>query len=345
MLTIAFFELEKWETDYLENAMSTVDRQFLNGIKLRFSENRLCGENVKDCADVNVINVFVFSQITKKVIDSMPALRHINTMSTGFDHIDLAACAKRGITVSNVPSYGENTVAEHAFALLLALSRRIVPSVLQTRRGNFSTGPELRGFDLKDKTLGVVGTGKIGKHIIRMARGFGMNVVAFDLYPDIRAANELGYAYLSTLEEVMSKSDALTLHCLLTPQTAHMINRGNITRMKKGCVLINTARGGLIETEAILLGLEEGIISAAGLDVIEGEVDIKEEKMLVHKGFDKADLKTMLQEHMLIEYDNIIMTPHNAFNSEEALKRILDTTVDNVKAFIAQKPINIVKAV
>lgn len=343
MVTIAFFEVEPWEKEHLTAAMHAVERKFVNPVAIRFSEDRLTPENVKDYADADIVSVFIFSKIDKKMLDRLPNLKHINTQSTGYDHIDLAACARRGITVSNVPSYGENTVAEHAFALILAISRKIVPSVEQTRRCDFSTGPALRGFDLMGKTLGVIGTGKIGKHAIRMAKGFGMKVVAFDAYPDAKAAQELGFTYENRLEDVLAKSDVLTLHAPLMPSTKHMVNMKNIASIKRGCVLVNTARGGLVETEALLYALEEGILSAAGLDVLELETEVKEEKALLHKDV-VLDYKTLLEEHILGEYENVLITPHNAFNSEEALKRILDTSAENIKDFLSKKPANIVKA-
>jgi D-lactate dehydrogenase len=342
MVTIAFFEAEPWEEDYLREKMKIVERKFVNAINLRFSKDRLTIDNAEQYKDCDMISVFIFSPLTKEVLDKLPLLKHVNTQSTGYDHIDLTACANRGIRVSNVPSYGENTVAEHAFALLLALSRKIVPSVEHTRRGSFNTGPELRGFDLKGKTIGVIGTGRIGQHAIRMAKGFEMDVIAFDAFPNEKAAAEMGFRYVG-LDDLLAQSDVITIHAPLLPSTRHMINLQNITKMKKGCVLINTARGGLIDTDALLWALEAGQLGGLGVDVLEEENNIKEEKQLLSKHFDCMALKTLLIEHMLLEYDNVIVTPHNAFNSAEALMRILDTSVENLDAFIAQKPLNLVK--
>ena len=342
MATISFFEVEPWEKDYLTQALQSIDRRFVTGLTMNFSEDRLTSENVKQCADTDILSVFIYSKVDKKMLDKMPQLKHINTMSTGFDHIDIKECARRGITVSYVPSYGENTVAEHAFALILCISRKILQSVRQTQRGSFEIGPRLRGFDLKGKTIGVIGTGRIGKHAIRMAKGFEMNVIGYDAFPDQKAAEEMGYTY-ADLDTLLSKSDVITMHAPFLPSTQHMISMKNIDKMKKGCVFINTARGGLVETEALLYALEKGIIGAAGLDVLEVENDIKEEKQLLSKGYADVDLKTLLQEHTLLEYDNVLITPHNAFNSAEALTRILDTSIENIGGFLKHVPTNLVK--
>ncbi|MEK6823342.1 MAG: NAD(P)-dependent oxidoreductase, partial [Nanoarchaeota archaeon] len=320
------------------------DRAFINGMTLTFSPDRLSTENVKKHKDVQVLSVFIFSRIDKAILDQLPNLKHINTMSTGFDHIDLKECAKRAITVSNVPSYGENTVAEHAFALLLCLSRKVLPSIERTRKGNFETGPALRGFDLRGKTIGVIGTGRIGRNAIKYAKGFDMNVIAFDAMPNVQAAKDLGFTYEKDLASLLAKSDVITLHAPDLPTTHHMINLGNVDTIKIGCVLINTARGGLIETEAILRGLDGGIFSGVGLDVLEEETGIKEEKQLLARNYEKVNLKTLIQQHTLLEYDNVIITPHNAFNSAEALQRILDTSVENVSAYFKHAPTNLVKA-
>ncbi|MBI4140268.1 hydroxyacid dehydrogenase [Candidatus Woesearchaeota archaeon] len=331
---IAAFELEPWEQKYLKERLPQCSWTFF--------EEKLDNKNVQKIKDADILCVFVGSIINKTTLSQLPKLKFITTMSTGFDHVDLAPCSKRRIPVSNVPTYGENTVAEHAFALLLNISRRIYDAVEQTRRGNFSY-EGLRGFDLKGKTLGVIGTGRIGLHVIKMAKGFGMNVIAYDLFPNKQAAKELGFTY-TNVNKVFSKSDVITLHTPYTKQTHHLINRKNLKKLKKGVIIINTARGKLIETAALLDGIKQGIIAAAGLDVLEEENALKEEKQLLSKEFQKQyNLKTVLEQHVLVEYPNVFITPHNAFNSAEALQRILDTTVENIKGFLKGKPVNLVK--
>jgi D-lactate dehydrogenase len=331
---IAFFEIESWELDYLKSQLKDFD--------LLFFEDRLSLENLNKIKDVNILSPFIYSTIDKKVINFLKSLKYITTRSTGFDHIDLKTCQKKNILVSNVPSYGENTVAEHTFALILALSRKICSSWERTKLGDFSLDG-LRGFDLKGKVLGVVGVGNIGRHIIRIAKGFEMSVLAFDVRKDQKLAQRLGFKYVS-LNYLFKNADIITLHVPYNKKTHHLINLKNLKLFKKGCYLINTARGGICDTTALLEGLKQGIFAGLGLDVLEEECFIKEEKELVSSVFKKTcDLKTVLEDHILINQPNVIITPHNAFNSREALMRILDTTIENIKSFIRNKPINLVK--
>lgn len=333
-MNITFFELELWEKEFFEKN--------LKGHKLTFIEGHLEEKILPKIKDTELLVIFIYSHIDKKIISKLPKLKAIATMSTGYDHINLKDCKKRKIFVSNVPAYGDNTVAEHAFALILALSRRIVESVERTRRGSFSF-EGLRGFDLKGKTIGVVGTGRIGKCSIQIAKGFGMNVLAADKFPDKNFAKQINFKYVS-LNNLLSQSDVITLHAPYSKETHHMINMQNIKKIKKGAVLINTARGGLVETHALLYALDNEILSAAGLDVLEEECEIKEEKQLLSKIYQKScNIATILEEHMLLKHDNVIITPHNAFNSKEAIQRILDTTLENVKGVVSNKAINLVK--
>tara|TARA_Y100000294_G_C8477870_1_gene305474 strand:- start:135 stop:947 length:813 start_codon:yes stop_codon:yes gene_type:complete len=261
----------------------------------------------------------------------MPKLKLIVTRSTGFDHIDMHECKKRGITVCNVPFYGENTVAEHAFALILSISRKICPSVARTRNQDFNY-EGLRGFDLKGKTLGIIGGGHIGMHVANMAKGFEMNVLVFDLYKDKKLVKQYGFKY-STMDSLLKNSDIITLHVPYNKHTHHLINKNSLKKMKKGVVLINTARGGLIETDALVQGLNKKIISFAGLDVLEEECFLKEEKKLLLSHAElKCNINNVLQDHILCKDERVLVTPHNAFNSIEALKRINDATIKNIKS-------------
>lgn len=333
-IKIALFDLENWEKDFL--------RKQLKGHDVLFFSKKLAISDTNKIKDAEALVIFINSKIDKKILDRLPKLRFITTMSTGFDHIDLNECKKRKIIVSNVPSYGENTVAEHAFALLLNISRKIHDSVEVTRRGSFDL-KGLRGFDLKGKTLGILGTGKIGKHSVIIAKGFQMNVVAYDPFPDKEFAKQQGFEYLKSVENVLAVSDVVTLHAPYMPSTHHMINMKNIKKIKKGAVVINTARGGLIETEAILYGLKNKLISAFGTDVLEEEGFIREDREMLYKSFKKlADLKIVLEDHILLEQDNVFITPHNAFNTKEALQRILQTTIDNINGFAKKKSINLI---
>ena len=332
-MKIAFFEIEDWEKEYLQGKLAQSE--------LSFFAEPLSQDNIDSVKDCQIISPFIYSQIDKEIMQKLPDLKIIATRSTGFDHIDLASVKENKIIVCNVPFYGENTVAEHTFALILALSRKLIDSVERARKGDFSLDG-LRGFDLKDKTLGIVGLGHIGLHVARIAKGFEMKVLAFDLKQDKKLAKKIGFEYAG-FEDLLSKSDVITLHAPYNKATHHLINSGNINLIKKGAYLINTARGGLIETEALLKALSGGTLAGAGLDVLEEECFIKEEAQLLSKEFPKTcDLKTILQNHILLEQKNVIVTPHNAFNSQEALMRILDTTVLNIQSFIKGKSINII---
>lgn len=334
MTKIAFFEIEDWEKEIAKN--------ILKGHKLYFSKSKLTERIISKARDAEVLAVFIYSKINKAVLDRLPKLRLITTMSTGFDHIDLSECRRRKIRVCNVPTYGENTVAEHTFALILAISRKIPESIDKTRKGDFRLSG-LRGFDLKGRTIGVVGCGNIGKHVVRIAKGFEMNILVFDINKDNRLARKAGFKYVP-LERLFKESDIITLHVPENKYTHHMINKRTLKLFKKGAILINTARGSIIDTNALITSLNNRAVKYAGLDVLEGERFIKEEKELLHADFAKSyDLKAVLQSNLLLRKPNVYLTPHNAFNSKEALQRILDTTIDNIKGFLKKRPINLVK--
>lgn len=331
-LNIACFEVSPWEKQTLQKQ--------LKGHKLFFSKDILSDKNKLGLKHIQVLSVFIYSQLSAKVLKQLPTLKLICTRSTGFDHIDLKYCRKHKIAVCNVPSYGENTVAEHTFALILALSRNVHKSYLRSLARDYSI-EGLIGFDLQGKTLGVLGAGSIGLHVIRIAKGFGMQVLAYDPYPNKAMAEILGYQY-APLNDVLKKADILSLHMPHTPETHHMINRASLKRLKKGVILINTARGALVETEALLQGLDQKIIAGVGLDVLEGEALIKEEKQILYDKSKLAQLGDLIKDHLLLSRDNVVFTPHIAFYSHEALQRILETTVHNIEAFTAGKPINLV---
>lgn len=332
-MKIAFFEVEEWEEAPLKKDFAEHE--------LLFFPEHLTDADIEKIHDVDVLCVFIYSEVTAEVLKKLPNLKLVTTRSTGFDHIDLKYCKEKNIVVCNVPTYGSNTVAEHTFMLLLALSRKLVPSIERTRRGNFELDG-LRGFDLHGKTLGVIGLGHIGTEVIRIARGFGMHVVVLPHHPSEALAKKLHVTFL-TLPELLRAADIVTLHVPYTKQTHHLINKKNIKKMKMGSVLLNTARGGLVETEAILHGLDNGILAGVGLDVLEGECGIKEERQLLSGKFKReCDLKTQLMNHVLLQRENVLVTPHNAFNSIEALKRILDTTTENILTFFEKKPQNVV---
>lgn len=332
-MKIAFFEVEEWEKAYLS--------QKLAGNELLFYSEPFTSDNINEMKDVEIISTFIYSNLTKEIINSLPNLRLITTRSTGYDHIDVACTKYKKIIICNVPHYGTTTVAEHTFALIFALSRKLFASIDRTKRGDFDHH-ELTGFDLHGKTLGIVGLGDIGLSVLKIAKGLGMRVVAYSRHPDESEARKRGLTFLD-LKELFSVSDIISLHVPYTKETHHLVNKRNIKRFKKGSLLINTARGGLIETEAILYGLEKGILAGAGLDVLEGEDIIQEERQILSSNFLKnANMKTLYFDHVLMQHENVIVTPHNAFNSVEALQKILDVTVENITDFISEKPQNTV---
>jgi len=331
---IAYFEAEQGESKQI--------REVFPKFQLTVLPEPLNEETVAAADDAEVVSVFVSSCLTEHVLDQMPNLKLITTRSTGFDHIDMNACKKRGILVCNVPTYGENTVAEHAFALILALSRKIFQSFERTEKMNFDR-KGLQGFDLYGKTLGVIGTGNIGRHAIRIGRGFSMNVLAYDVKKDPRLAAELSFLYADSLQDLLSRSDVITIHVPYIAPTHHMINKENVKDIKLGAILINTSRGAIVETEALLWALEKKILSGAGLDVLEEENDTYEHIQLLSEGFPKnKDIATILRNHILVDRDDVIITPHNAFNSVEAARRIFDTNASNILAFIDGRPLNVV---
>lgn len=284
--------------------------------------------------DAEILAVFVDSKVDAGIMKAMPKLKLIVTMSMGFDHIDLAAAKKRKIVVCNVPSYGENTVAEHAMALLLSLSRKIFDSVKRVKEGQYDYHG-LRGFDLKGKTVGILGTGKIGCHLIEMLHGFGVNILAFDAFPKKELQEKLGFHYVSA-KELLAKSDIVSLHLPLLEDTKHFLNKRRISQMKKGALIINTARGGLIDSKALLSALQSGHIAGAGLDVLEGEEYLQHPEMVF--GFcSKKDEKMCLMNNMIIDHPRTIVTPHNAFNSVEAVQRIFDASVETINNFLQKK--------
>lgn len=335
-MTIAFFEAEAWEQALVAAA--------LPDHALTFSAAPLTTETGIQDVSPDILSTFIYSPLTTDVLSRFPNLKLIATRSTGYDHIDLSYCKMHGITVCNVPAYGVNTIAEHTFALILALSRTIIPSVERTRKGDFRLDG-LRGFELAGKTLGVVGLGRIGTRVAQLAHAFGMKVLVTTRHQDLAKAKTLGITFVD-LPTLLRSSDMVTIHVPLTAETKYLINTENILLMKKGSYLINTARGGVVETEAILRALEQGILAGAALDVLEEECALKEERELLTGAFLKmCDLKTQLFNHVLLTKENVIITPHNAFNSEEALREIIQTTIKNIIAYTKGKPENVVNPV
>lgn len=336
MAKIVFFDAETSEEEYFKQNLSDQELYFVN------DPLDIGREYDSEIYNIEVISVFTFSKAHREILEKFPNLKYVTTRSTGFDHIDLEYCKSRGISVSNVPTYGMHSVAEHTFALILAISQKIVPSVERTRHGDFSL-ENLRGFELYGKTLGIVGTGNIGKVVAEIALGLGMKVVAYNRHEDEDLKNR-GVEF-KDLDSVLGASDIVTLHLPYNKDTHHIINLGNINKFKKGVVFINNARGGLVETQAILEALNQGIFLAAGLDVLEEEFGIREESELITSRYtENRDLKTGLLNHILLDREDVLITPHNAFDSNEAVSQILDTTARNIKSYVSGNVENVVGA-
>lgn len=334
-MEIAFFEIENWEKRFIRNNLKKHNLFFFSGT--------LSPENLSELKNTSILSTFIYSALNKSVLDRLPALKLIATRSTGFDHIDIDECRKRNILVSNVPSYGENTVAEHTFGLILSLSRNLYQAFFKRMTGDFSE-EGLRGFDLKGKTLGVVGTGRIGLHVIRIARGFEMNVLAFDVKPNSILAEVLGFTYVP-LDELLKSSHIVTLHVPYNEHTHHLINRHSFEIMRKGALLINTARGAVVDTQAMVEALGQGILSGVGLDVLEGEELIKEERVLFSDSNRPEVMSTIGRNELLLRRKDVVYTPHIAFFSREAQERILEITVRNIQSYEEGKPENLVNPI
>lgn len=332
-MKITFFELEEWERERVEQLAGQHDVTLL--------AEPLTPENAAEHRDAEAISTFIYSKFTDRVIEQLQNLKLIATRSTGFDHIPLDACRKKDVVVCNVPTYGSNTVAEHVFGLLLVISHKLDQAIDRTRKGDFSS-KGLQGFDLYGKTMGVIGTGDIGREAIRIAKGFGMQVIAFDVQPDEEAARRLDFSYVA-MDDLLRRSDVVSLHVPANEKTRNLISHEQFDKMKEGAVLINTSRGPVVDTKALLRALAERRVAAAGLDVLPEEPVIREEAELLRSVYEERhNLDRLLADHVLVHMRNVVVTPHSAFNTREAVGRILDTTVENIRAFAQGYPQNVV---
>ena len=330
-MKIHFFELESFEKEYYQKQLKQHD--------LTFDPKALTARRASKHKDADVIVVFIFSKITAELMDKLPKLRCICTMSTGYDHIDVEAARMRGIRVCSVPAYGQNTVAEHAFGLLQALNRNIVPAVDRTRNCNFDYRG-LLGVDLYRKTLGVIGTGKIGQYLIRYANAFGMRVIAYDKFKNEDLQKDLGFQYVSK-RRLCKESDFISLHVPLLEDTKHMISKEEFSLMKPSVQIINTSRGPLIDTKELIKALDKKKIKGAALDVLELENDLKQEtRIATALRTDHERMCTLVENHNLLGRENVIVTPHLAFYTEEAVERIMDTTIKNINGHVKNRYVN-----
>ena len=334
------------------SATGTVGATGAGTFDVSFYKEKLIAENMATkAAGADIISIFINSEIKPEIIDALlsptvaPNLKLITTRSTGFDHIDVEYAKSKGISVATVPAYGSRTVAEFAFALILGLSRKIFPAYHHLRNDDSFDLSNLMGFDLNGKTIGIIGTGKIGKNSATIAKGFNMNIIAFDMFPDQDFATEVGATY-ADLPTLLSSADVITIHAPYTKETHHLINKENIKLLKKGALLVNTARGEIVDTDALVWALDQNILAGVGLDVLEGERFMREELELLARndsgGTDEKQaketrdtFKMILESNALIHDPRVIATPHMAFFSKEAVGDILKTTVANITSFMA----------
>ena len=298
---------------------------------IRYYKGHLNINNVVLTQGVDAVCIFVNDTADAAVIDALVAngVKLLALRCAGFNNVDLKA-AKGKLPVVRVPAYSPYAVAEYSLALMLSLNRKIHRAYWRTRDGNFSLNG-LMGFDMHGKTIGIIGTGKIARILIRLLKGFGIRILAYDLYPDMKFAGEEGISYVS-LDELYRESDIISLHCPLTDQTKYMIDKDSIDKMKEGVMIINTGRGQLINTNDLIEGLKEKKIAAAGLDVYEEEGEYFYE--------DKSD--KIIDDDVLarlLSFNNVIVTSHQAFFTKEALHNIAETTLQNIEDFRCHRPL------
>lgn len=324
MALIYFYDATDLDKQQLTDGMSGTDHRW------EYISESVSLDNLNP--DTEVLSVFVSSTVSRAVIENLPRLRLIACRSTGFNNIDLQAAAERDIAVVNVPTYGEATVAEYTFALLLSLTRRL-KQVLTDQ--DMTPDKTLMGTDVSEKTILIVGTGHIGMHTLQIAKGFGMNVLAYDPFPNTREARRLKFEYVD-LDQGLARADVVTLHVPYLPETHHLLNRDRLYAIKKGALLINTARGELVDTRALIDVLQDGHLAGAALDVVEGEhlLHLDEEIALLRSGTLPPEALEHSVEIMALQHmHNVIVTPHNAFNTIEAIQRINDTSCQNIINF------------
>jgi D-lactate dehydrogenase len=336
---ITFVEAERGEQEYFAYELADHELEFVDELD-------------EVSPDAEIVSVFISSRIDSSFLNEHPAVRLIATRSTTLDHIDCEARRRQGVIVCAVTSYGDHTVAEHTFALLLGLSRRLRDVMEGERKSGFSLDV-LRGFELRGKRLGLIGAGRIGRQVIPIARAFGMPVLIHDPYLK-STEKELGVPNVS-LDELLARSDIISLHATLTPETYHLLNRETLGNCRRGVIIINTARGGLIDTAALAEALASGQVAGAGLDVLEAEsvmrqkaTDIVAAEIVerLRSPFaptefrDPAHLRhfcDLMHSEKILNRRNVVFTPHIAFNSLEAVDRINREIVANIRAFTAGK--------
>ncbi|WP_457624767.1 NAD(P)-dependent oxidoreductase [Persephonella sp.] len=324
-MKIVFTSVRRDEKSYfLENL-----KQF-HILEFQQTINKIDPEKVKDA---DILSVFIFDRLDRETLSKFDNLKLIITRSTGVDHIDLEYCRQKGIKVAHIPGYSPESIAEHTFGLILCLTRKLKKIEKRAERLDYSIQPEIMGKDLYTLSLGIIGTGRIGTAVARIASAFRMKIFAYDIRENPEVI-DLGGEYLP-LEELLKKSDIITLHTPLTDKTYHLIDRKAISLMKDGVILINTSRGGVVDTDAVYEALQSGKIAGLGLDVFE------DEKILMLNQYEEGKSSDKVMKILkLNSQDNVVVTPHVAFFTEKATENIKHMTVECIKKFIQGEDIS-----
>lgn len=341
MKRILFFDVRQNEEDALRAGCSADDTKCGTDCWCKLIPERLDETTVitEEMAQANVISVFTFSRVNANVLKKLPNLKLIALRSVGFNHIDIDYCKANGIAVVNSLGYGNITVAEFAFGLILDVMRKITRAYVNLREEH-PYADDYMGFELNGATIGIIGTGAIGSESVRIANGFGMKILAYDIFPNPSLTEKYGVEYVE-LDELLKNSDVISLHAPLTKDNFHLINEEKINLMKKNAVLINTARGELVDTKALYEALSNGRIFGAGLDVLEAENVLIQPDLTLDFDYLQDDIirQTLLNERLL-KLHNVVVTPHIAYNSKEANERILNITMSNINSFFEGKILN-----
>ena len=320
METIIFYDTKQFERVFFE-------KELFDKYNLEFKEYELTPDNDSSYLEENaeIISVFTGSRLTSETLYKFKKLKLILTRSVGFSHIDMEYCNENHILVANTPHYGDYTVAEFSFGILLNLVRRICYGVNELKNGDLY--PETFGMELCDKTIGIIGTGSIGEKSVKIAKGFSMNVICYDIKENVEVEEKYGAKYVS-LDTLCKLSDVIILHAPLTPNSYHLIDRDKISLMKEDVVIVNTARGELIDTEALYDALLDNKIKGAALDVLEYEETISNKRP--GENINLKNLRTSLINSKLLNLPNVIVTPHIAYDTKESVNRILEMTLVNL---------------
>ncbi len=328
-IKVGFFECEGWEEDYIKRNYPALFEKF----EFDFFYEPL--QEVADKEDIgkySMISVFIYSNVNKNVVDKLSNCKVVITRSMGYDHLDLGALKEKGITPYNIYDYGTNTVAEYTILLMLMLLRKSKEVLYDYNIHEEILPRKWRGNELQGKKIGIVGTGNIGTRVIELLQPFNVEIYAYSRHPKEVLMSRYGVNYVDSFNDLLQKVEILSFHVPLTPQTKHMLNTHNIKYLREGAYIVNTSRGGVIETEAIIEGLNKGLIKGIAMDVFEGEKLERIDMDILLKGhFDVDEVKKSLAHQLLRHKPNVIITPHIAYDTKEALQRILSTTIKIIK--------------